>query len=205
MQTDGYASYNEIVALNRLTRLGCMAHSRRKYFDARRSAPELAEWMLKRIADLYAIEHRARKKKLTFNERFQRREQYARPILESMKKWLNAQIKEILPKSDIGKAVSYMLNQWPRLINYLLDGRLEIDNNLTENAIRPIALGRKNWLFAGSHQGAANAAIIYTFVGTAKLQNIEPFSYLKDVLEKINDHPFKHLKKLLPQNWTPRN
>jgi len=205
LQTDGYASYNEIVRKNDLIRLGCMAHVRRKYFDALKSAPEPAKWMLQRIADLYAIEHRARENKLTFDERFQLRKQYARPILKSMKKWLDTQITKILPASTIGKAVSYMLNQWPRLINYLLDGRLEIDNNLTENSIRPIALGRKNWLFAGSHQGAANAAIIYTLVGTAKLHNIEPFSYLKDVFDRINDHPFKYLDELLPQNWLPRN
>ena len=205
LQTDGYGSYNEIVRINDLIRLGCMAHSRRKYFDARKNAPELSEWMLEQIAGLYAIEHRARENKLTFDERFQLRDQYARPILDSMKKWLNAQITEIVLTSDIGKAVSYMLNQWPRLVNYLLDGRLEIDNNLAENSIRPIALGRKNWLFAGSHDGAANAAIIYSLVGTAKMHNVEPFSYLKDVLARINDHPFNNLKELLPQNWTPGN
>lgn len=103
----------------------------------------------------------------------------------------------------MGKAIGYMLNQWPRLEKYFTDGRLEIDNNPVENAIRPVALGRKNYLFAGSHGGAKQAALIYTLVSNAKLQNIDPFAYIKDILSRISDHPYKQIHELLACNWKP--
>jgi hypothetical protein len=108
-----------------------------------------------------------------------------------------------LPKTDIGVAITYMLNQWSRLVNYLQDGRLEIDNNLIENAVRPVAVGRKNWLFAGSHDGARRSALVYSLVATARMNDIEPWRYLKDVLTRINDHPMKNIDQLLPHNWKP--
>ncbi len=101
----------------------------------------------------------------------------------------------------MGKAIGYMLNRWEQLGNYLVDGRLEIDNNLVENAIRPVALGRKNYLFAGSHEGAKRAALVYSFVATTKLQDVEPFEYLRDVIERISDYPYRQIADLLPQNW----
>jgi hypothetical protein len=101
----------------------------------------------------------------------------------------------------MGKAIGYMLNQWPRLIVYVRDGRLEIDNNLVENAIRPVALGRKNYLFAGSHEGARQAALIYTMVSNARLKNLDPFAYLRDVISRISDHPHKRIEELLACNW----
>jgi transposase len=203
LQTDGYRGYDEITLLNKLVRLGCMAHARRKFFDAKEHYPELAGWMLKKISELYDIERDARTKALSAEERFELRDTYARPILDSIKAWLDVQVMTVSPKTDIGAAIGYMLKQWPRLTTYLLDGRLEIDNNLIENAVRPVALGRKNWLFAGSHDAARQSALIYSLVGTAKMHGIEPWAYLKDVLTRIHDHPAKDIKQLLPQNWKP--
>ena len=125
------------------------------------------------------------------------------PIMDKIEDWLNEHAKQVLPRSAIGKAVGYMLNQWPRLERYVSDGRLEIDNNLIENLIRPVALGRKNYLFAGSHDGARRAAIVYSLVATAKQHHIEPFAYLKDVISRIADHPHTRLAELLPPQWKP--
>ena len=120
-----------------------------------------------------------------------------------IKDWLDHESLKVLPKSAMGKAIGYMLNQWPRLERYITDGKLEIDNNPVENAIRPVALGRKNYLFAGSHSGAEQAALIYTMVSNAKLQNAEPFEYLRDVISRISDHPHKQIDELLACNWKP--
>jgi transposase len=115
--------------------------------------------------------------------------------------WLKKEILQVLPKSLIGKAMAYMNGQWEKLKRYVDDGRFEIDNNLVENAIRPVALGRKNYLFAGSHNGAERAALLYSVVSTARLQNIEPFAYIKEILTRISDHPYKNITDLLPSNW----
>ena len=120
-----------------------------------------------------------------------------------MKTWLDQESLKVLPKSVMGKAIGYMLNQWPRLIVYVTDGRLEIDNNLVENAIRPVALGRKNYLFAGSHDGARQAALIYTMVSNARLKNLDPFAYIRDVISRISDHPHKRIEELLASQWKP--
>ena len=123
------------------------------------------------------------------------------PVLEAMKTWLDRESLKVLPKSVIGKAIGYMLNQWPRLLVYVTDGRIEIDNNLVENAIRPVALGRKNYLFAGSHDGARQAALIYTMVSNARLKNLDSFAYIRDVISRISDHPQKRIDDLLACNW----
>ena len=203
LQTDGYRGYDEITRKNVLVRLGCMAHARRKFYEAKDHNPEHAEWMLKKISQLYDLERYARKSKFTVKERFELRDQYARPILDAIKSWLDSEIVNISARTDLGVAITYMINQWLRLTNYLLGGRLEIDNNLIENSVRPVTLGRKNWLFAGSHDSARQSALVYSLVGTAKLNNIEPWKYLKDVLTRINDHPMKEINHLLPQNWKP--
>jgi len=203
LQTDGYRGYDEITVKNDLVRLGCMAHARRKFFEAKDHHPKRAGWMLKNIKKLYDLEREARDKELSVKKRFELRQQYACPILESIKAWLDAEMMNVSSKTDIGTAMTYMLNQWPRLTNYLLDGRLEIDNNRIENAVRPVALGRKNWLFAGSHDSARQSALIYSLVGTAKMNTIEPWAYLNDVLTRINDHPIKDINQLLPHYWKP--
>ncbi len=160
--------------------------------------------MLSKIQAPYVIERQAREAALPFEERYQLRQNHAWPVLAEIKSWLDVTPPAVLPKSAIGKAIGYMLGQWSKLEKYVTDGRLEIDNNLVENAIRPVALGRKNYLFAGSHEGAKRAAMIYTLVATAKLHQVEPFEYLKDLLRRIPDHPHHKIADLLPQNWTPK-
>jgi transposase len=201
LQTDGYRGYDEITMKNDLVRLGCMAHARRKFYEAKDHNPEHAEWMLRKIRALYDLERRARQNEFSVKERFELRHQYARPLFDSIKSWLDAEIIRVSPKTDLGVAIRYMTNQWLRLNSYLLDGRLEIDNNLIENAVRPVTLGRKNWLFAGSHESARQSALVYSLVGTARLHGVEPWQYLKDVLMRINDHPIKNIDQLLPHNW----
>jgi hypothetical protein len=174
-----------------------MTHARRNFVEAQENDKERCEWMLSTLQKLYQIEEYARKSNLSYDERYHLRQKEAVPVLEEINHWLKKESVRVLPRSTIGKAIGYMLNQWPRLNVYVTDGRLEIDNNLVENAIRPVALGRKNYLFAGSHGGAARAAIIYTFVANAKLHNVEPFTYLRDVLARISDYPYNQLGDLL--------
>lgn len=206
LQSDGYRVYDDISSpqkadSNRIIGVGCFAHARRYFDQAKESDPVRAEWMLLTIQQLYRIERQAREKEMSFPERYRLREEQSRPLLNDIKAWLDKECLEVLPKSLIGKAIGYMLNQWPKLQNYLLDGRLEIDNNLVENAIRPVALGRKNYLFAGSHEGAKRAALIYSLVATAKLHEVEPFEYLKDIISRISDYPYQQITDLLPANW----
>lgn len=201
LQTDGYAAYETITCRPEVTALGCMAHARREFVEAKDNDPARADWMLSHMQQLYQIERQAREANLSPDERYRLRQESARPILLAIKAWLDQQVREVLPKSVMGKAIGYTLGQWPKLERYISDGRFEIDNNLIENAIRPVALGRKNYLFAGSHEGARRAALIYSLVSTAKQHGVEPFAYLKDVLSRIADSPHRHVDQLLPQNW----
>ena len=201
LQTDGYAGYNQLGKKEDVIPMGCMAHARRKFVDAQQSAPDKAEWMLRQLQKLYTVEADARKNDLSCEERYLHRRKKSAAVMQEIKQWLDSQALTVRPKSALGKAISYMLKQWQRLEVYLTDGRLEIDNNLVENAIRPVALGRKNYLFAGSHNGATWAAGIYTLVANAKLHNVEPFTYLRDIIYRIADHPYKKLDQLLPENF----
>jgi len=167
--------------------------------------------MLDHIQKLYAtegsargtIEQEAHADQCDPEARHRLRQTYAQPILAEIKSWLDEQSKHVLPKSALGKAIGYALGQWARLERYTEHGFLEIDNNWTENAIRPLALGRKNYLFAGSHDGARRAAIIYSLVATAKKHDVELFAYLKNVITCIADHPYNKLNLLLPPHWQP--
>ncbi len=201
LQTDGYAGYNEVVNKNGITHLICWAHVRRKFFDAREYDSEKANTILKAIGKLYAIEKTCRDNEYTDEKRYELRQEKAPAILQEMKKLLDAYLLITTPKSPIGKAVTYTLNYWHKLDNYLLDGILEIDNNRIENKIRPVALGRKNWLFAGSEAGAERAALFYSLFGTCVINGVNPFHYLKDVLERINTHPQNRIQELLPAQW----
>lgn len=201
LQTDGYAGYNDLAGRDDITPVGCMAHARRYFDKALDSDKDRSEWALHHIQLLYKIERYARENMMTHEKRLLERQKNSTIVMDVIKKWLDAESQNVLPKSPIGVAINYMLNQWPRLEKYLTDGQLEIDNNLVENAIRPIALGRKNYLFAGSHDGAKRAADLYTIMANAKLQGIDPFNYLRDVLTRLPDHPYKKLEQLLPENW----
>ncbi len=201
LQTDGYAGYNKIAFSKSgkpITLLGCMAHARRYFEKALDNDKARAEWMLKKMQWLYEIEAQLREHQIPTYHKHDLRQREALPVLHEMKQWMQEQIQQVPPKSKIAKAMAYSLNLWDRLIRYTENGDYLIDNNLIENTIRPVALGRKNYLFAGSHNAAQNAAMMYSFFGTCKLQKIEPYHWLTTTLERIPNHKINRLAELLP-------
>jgi transposase len=199
LQTDGYAAYDAFEHHLAITTYGCWAHARRYFFEAKDSSPDEAAVALAEIAKLYEIERGLRDEHATAEERRAARQEHAVPVLDGMKAWLESQ--QALPKSPLGKAVGYALKSWKKLVRYAGDGRIEIDNNLVENAIRPIALGRKNYLFAGSHAAARRAAVIYSLLATCKAHDVNPQVWLADVLARIPTHQARHVAELLPHRW----
>jgi transposase len=206
LQTDGYAAYNNIFPKmgGEVIMLACMAHARRYFDKARDNDKKRADHVLGLIQRLYAVEATARESELGFEEIKELRQQESNPLLEELKKWLDDNLHCVAPKSAIGKAIAYTLNLWPRLIAYTDDGRYKIDNNPIENTIRPLALGRKNYMFSGSHDAAQRAAMFYSFFGTCKMNDVEPYAWLTDVLNRIPDHKANKLHELLPHNWKPK-
>jgi len=200
LQTDGYVVYDLISKSKDITHLNCMAHARRKFEKALDYDKKRAEYAMEMFQKLYAIEARAREDELSATQRYELRLSEALPVLNELGKWIVQTYKEVIPKSPVGQAVAYCLPRWDNLLNYLHDGSLEIDNNRAENAIRPIALGRKNYLFAGSERGAQRAAMFYSFFATCKKNQVNPFDWLKKVLEIIPEHKVSKLHELLPQN-----
>lgn len=198
LQTDGYHAYNNLKNQANITQLACMAHARRKFEHALDSDSILAAEAMNMFGALYDIEREARQTGLSYEDIKKLRQQKALPVLEKMKAWLDEHLLTVLPKSALGGAIAYTHNLWPRLSRYIDDGRFQIDNNLIENSIRPVALGRKNYLFAGSHEAAQNAAMIYSLLATCKINNIEPFAWLKDTLSVLPDFQANQLDTLLP-------
>jgi transposase len=198
LQTDGYVAYDIYDKKDGITLFGCMAHARRKFEKAKDNDLKRAEYALERIQKLYMGEREARENGLSFEQRKELRVEQSLPVLQELEKWMKEQLPDILPKSSIGQAITYTLGLWNRLTRYIENGEVEIDNNLIENSIRPVALGRKNYLFAGSHEAAQQAAMIYSFLGTCKINNVEPLGWLKDVLQRIQDHSIQKLDELLP-------
>jgi transposase len=206
LQTDGYAVYGSLFdKSNTVTLAGCMAHVRRKFDEAVAYDAPRAQYAVAEIAKLYAIEQHLRDKPdLDEPAICQRRLLEAGPILETLKNWMQQAYGQVLPSSPIGKALAYALKLWNRLTVYLYHGALQIDNNLIENTIRPIALGRKNYLFSGSHAAAQQAAMLYSFLGSCQRNNIEPHQWLSDVLAKLNDPQYEgKFSDLLPNRWKP--
>jgi len=203
LQTDGYQAYDQFEDRDDIVLVGCLAHARRYFEHAKDNDPERSEQALLLIQQLYAVEREAREQSLQPEERYMLRQEKSVPVMDALGQWLVNEYPGILPKSTIGKAFNYLIARYNKIYIYLQDGRLEIDNNLIENSIRPVALGRKNYLFAGSHTGAEKAAMVYSLLGSCKLQNINPYDYLKDVLERLPDHPVNRLHELLPPNWKP--
>jgi len=202
LQTDGYKAYNGIAARTDVQRLGCWAHVRRKFFEALPYDKERAAFALELIQTIYAHERTAAD--YTVAQRKAYREAQLRPIFQRFKDWLDDQNVYLTPKSPIGKAFTYAQNQWPTLMTIFADGRLLIDNNHIENKIRPLALGRKNYLFAGSHQAAQRAAMMYSFMATCKEHQINPYEWLHHTLSRIADTKMSELKLLLPgPEWKP--
>ena len=201
LQTDGYAAYEQFEASEDIVLVGCMAHARRYFEHALDNDKARAEKVLLWMQALYAVEREAREKNLSVEDRYLLRQQKARPVMDLLGEWIVAEYSKVLPKSAIGKAIYYLVARYNKIYLYLEDGRLEIDNNPVENSIRPVALGRKNYLFAGSHAGAQRAAIVYSLLGSCKLQGINPNEYLQDVLQRLPDQPINQLKELLPSYW----
>jgi transposase len=198
---DDYAGYKQLFG-KRITESGCLAHARRKFFDLwanHKSA--VAEQALVFFRELYDIEREV--KDLDVDERRRLRQSKAKPIADDLKTWLMAQRQKVPEGSAIIKAIDYSLNRWVALTRYLGDGRLPADNNWIENRIRPIALGRANWLFAGSLRAGQRAAAIMSLIGSAKLNDLDPYAYLRDVLERLPTHPASRIADLLPHRWHP--
>ena len=188
LQTDGYDGYNAVVAANGLIHVGCMAHARRRFSDAvkaqgRNRKRGKAHRGLSLIRKLYRVEGQARK--LTPDMRYTQRQKHAQPVLDEMRTWLDDALPQVPPSSAAGKALNYLHNEWEQLIRYLDDGRLEIDNNGAENAIRPFVLGRKNWLFSASVKGVKASANLYSLIETAKANGLEPYTYLRRVFTEL--------------------
>lgn len=202
LQSDAYSGYNFANKNDDIIRVGCMAHARRKFADIVKISKThgLAHEAIKYFRALYKVEKEAREKNLLAHERFILRDEKSRPILTSFKTWLDTHLTKIPVQGKIGEAIRYALGNWELLNNYLKDGRIEIDNNLLENAIRPFAVGRRNWLFMGSPSGAKAGAIFYTLIETCKANNVEPYKYFCAMLHRIRECVTDDdYRKLLPQ------
>ena len=199
LQADGYAGFDAVYETGRIQEAACWAHVRRKFYDLHLAhQSQVAAEAMERIAALYAIEKEIRGH--AAGERREIRNAQARPLLDSLKQWLEETLGKLSRKSDTALAVRYALSRWDALLRYVDDGRIEIDNNAAERSLRAVALGRKNYLFAGSDAGGERAAAIYSLIGTAKLNGLDPEAYLRNVLSRIADHPINRIDELLPWN-----
>jgi hypothetical protein len=200
LQTDAYASYESVVkeSEGKIIAVGCWAHMRREFFDARRNQPREVHYVLGLIAQLYDIEDEVRGR--SDQERLASRRKRSVPVLKRLGEYLREQRGLALPKSQFGKAINYALNQWEALLLYASDGRLEIDNNSSERTLRPCAVGRKNWMFFGTDRGGETAAILMSILASAKRHGIEPFEYVRQLLVALSSADVD-LRSLLPDLW----
>jgi hypothetical protein len=201
VQCDAYGAYSELDNIKGIITIGCWTHARRKFEQALGNDSELATYALTKIKELYAIERKATENNLNPDQIKELRQKESLPILKEFEEWLWETSQKVLPKSPIGKAIAYTYSIYRRLMRYTLDGRYRIDNNLAENGVRPLALGRKNYLFCGNHQAAERTAIIYSLLGSCKVNNVNPQEWLNDVLNRIQDHNIQKLDELLPNKW----
>jgi transposase len=200
---DGYGGYNAVTVPARRVRVGCWAHVRRKFFDALATAPE-AQQMLDLILALYRVEHEVQDGGvLHSDEHLHRRRQLSAPILERIREWLRLHSTLHPPKSPLGQAIGYTRGQWEALGRFLEDALLPLDNNVSENALRVVALGRKNFLFLGSDEAGANTAGLYSLIATCQTNGVNPEAYLADVLLRVQTHPAADIDALLPHRWRP--
>ena len=206
VQTDGYSGYNFLDHRQGVLHIGCWAHSRRKFMDVVKAQGKnrksgAADKALSYIKKLYKLEKEAKKKDLSFEQIYQMRQEEVKPTLDDFKKWLSKKVTQTPAQGLLGKAVSYTLNQWDRLVGYLEDGHLQPDNNLAENSIRPFVVGRRNWLFSGTVEGAEASALLYSLIETARTNGLEPYSYLRYIFDKLPTAvSLEDYEELLPWN-----
>lgn len=203
LQADAHTGYDALYTSGDIQEVGCNAHARRKFFDAKGTDPPRAMIALSYFRLLYDVEREARD--LSPDERKALRAERSRPVLKRFKKWLDRESLAVLPKSPIGQAVAYTRSNCEALTRYLDSGALEIDNNAAERALRPVVIGRKNYMFAGSDAGGERAAVIYSLVETCRRHNIDPFVYLRDVLERVSTERASNIHRLFPDQWCPRD
>ena len=200
---DDYQGYDALFRSG-VTEIGCMAHARRKFHALHvNHQSEIAAEALKRYGALYAVESEAKDLELDAESRRRLRQEKAMPVAEKLRAWLDRKLAQVPEGSATSKAISYSLRRWGALTRYLDDGNLPIDNNWLENRIRPIALGRTNWLFAGSARAGRRAAVVMSLVQSAKLNGLDPYAYLRDVLERLPLTPEHRLVELMPHIWKP--
>ncbi len=205
LMVDGYEGYQQACNEYQITRLGCMAHARRKFVDAQKLQPKgktgKADQAIAFIQTLYRIESAI--KSLSPEEKHKKRQEEAVPTLDKIARWLQKSLPNVPPKTKLGEALSYLNNQWPRLIQYVDDDHYPIDNNLAENAIRPFTIGRKNWLFSKSQTGAKASANLYSLTETAKANKLNPYAYLRVVFTQLpNANTVEDIEKCLPWDIT---
>lgn len=198
LQTDGYVAYDVFEKKENVRQLHCMAHARRMFAEALANDKAIAGHALGEIQKLYAIERSCKEQSLSLDAIKIIREKESIPVLKELGQWMKEQYMQSLPKSPIGKALGYSIERWDTLSRYTEDGRLNIDNNPVENSIRPVAVGRKNYLFSGSHEAARRSGMLYSLLGTCKMHKVEPHTWLKDVLQRISTHPINRISELLP-------
>ena len=203
LMTDDFSGYHALHSKG-VTAAFCMAHARRKLFEAHAlNASEIAGQAVTLIAKLYEIEREARE--LQPEARRLLRQQHSRPIVEALHRWLTEQRRKLANADVTAKAIDYSLSNWRALTRYLDDGNVPIDNNAAENAVRPLCVGRKNWLFVGSQQAGERAAVVMSLIESAKLNGHDPWAYLKDVFDRLPTLKQRDLAQLLPHNWRPAN
>jgi len=203
VQSDGLNLYDFLDFKESITHVNCHGHARRGFKDALGNDEKRAQWMLDMYKKLFAVEASAAENNFSAENRLQLRLEKSKPIIDEMKLWLDKAVLEVPPKNLIGKAIGYMLSRWNALTVFLKDGRVELSNNLVENRFRKLALGRRNWLFTKSEEGARNLAAIYSVLGTCELNGINPYDYLCDLLEKLPARNSNDIDDLLPMNWKP--
>lgn len=204
VQSDGYGAYDIYEKKQGVTLLGCWAHVRRKFEHALEEDPDRATEALRIIGELYAIERYAKENNLPPDKIKELRDKESYPRLREFERWIEAIVTSgrLLKQSAMSKAIAYAYSIYPCLSRYVMAGRYQIDNNMAENAVRPLALGRKNYLFCRTHEAAGHAAIIYSLLGTCKLWNINPEEWLTDIFNRIGDCKQSKLEELLPHKWT---